>query len=78
MSQTLPRLYKDMIKVVTSFKDKNFREYFSRIVKDDFERVSKTMPENEFLSKQAQNLEVMKRQCEIQNMYYTENFTVRR
>ena len=78
MSQTLPRLYKDMIKVVTSFKDKNFREYFSRIVKDDFERVSKTMPEDEFMSKQTQNLEVLKRQCEIQNMYYTENFTVRR
>ena len=67
-----------MIKVVTSFKDKNFREYFSRIVKDDFERVSKTMPEDEFMSKQTQNLEVLKRQCEIQNMYYTENFTVRR
>ncbi len=78
MSQGLPRLYKDMIKVVTSFKDKNFREYFTRIVKDDFERVSKTMPEDEFLCKQTQNLEVMKRQIEIQNMYFTENFTVRR
>jgi len=78
MSQGLSRLYKDILKAASSFKDKNFREYFTRIAKDDFERVSKTMPEQEFLVKQNQNLEVLKRQAEIQNMYYTETFTVKR
>ncbi len=78
MSQGLPRLYKDILKAASSFKDKNFREYFTRIAKDDFERVSKTMPEQDFLVNQNQNLEVLKRQAEIQNMYYTETFTVKR
>jgi len=71
-------VYKDILKAASSFKDKNFREYFTRIAKDDFERISKTVPEEEFLRKQSANLEVLKRQVEIQNMYYTESFTVKR
>ena len=78
MSQGLSKLYKDVLKAASSFKDKNFREYFTRITKDDFERVSKTMAEEDFVRKQTQNLEVLKRQAEIQNMYYTESFTVKR
>ena len=78
MSQGLTRLYKDVLKAASSFKDKNFREYFTRITKDDFERVSKIIPEAEFVSKQQANLEVLRRQAEIQNMYYTESFTVKR
>ena len=78
MSQGLSKLYKDVLKAASSFKDKNFREYFTRITKDDFDRVSKTMAEEDFIRKQTQNLEVLKRQAEIQNMYYTESFTVKR
>jgi|LauGreDrversion4_2_1035121.scaffolds.fasta_scaffold275442_1 hypothetical protein len=78
MSQGLSRLYKDVLKAASGFKDKNFREYFTRIAKDDFERVSKTMPETEFVKVQTEGLEALKRQVEIQNMYYTENFTVKR
>ena len=78
MSQGLSKLYKDVLKAASSFKDKNFREYFTRITKDDFERVSKTMAEEDFVRKQTQNLDVLKRQAEIQNMYYTESFTVKR
>ena len=78
MSKGLSRLYKDVLKAASGFKDKNFREYFTRIAKDDFERVSKTMPETEFVKVQTEGLEALKRQVEIQNMYYTENFTVKR
>ena len=56
MSQGLSRLYKDVLKAASGFKDKNFREYFTRIAKDDFERVSKTMPETEFVKVQTDSI----------------------
>jgi hypothetical protein len=78
MSKSVSSLYKDIIRVAASFKDKNFREYFTRIAKDDFERVKITMPEEEFIKKQFENLAILERQATIQNMYYTETFTVKR
>ena len=80
MTSTAVRsLYKELSKVASSFKDKNFREYFVRITRDDFDRFSQN-PSDEaaFLKKQAENLEVLKRQTCIQNMYFSESFSVRR
>jgi hypothetical protein len=78
MSRTVSSLYKDILRVAGTFKDKNFREYFIRIAKDDFERVRQTMPEADFIAKQAENLAVLERQATIQNMYHTEGFAVKR
>jgi hypothetical protein len=80
MTSTAVRsLYKELSKVASSFKDKNFREYFVRITRDDFDRFSQN-PSGEaaFLKKQEENLEVLKRQTCIQNMYFSESFSVRR
>ena len=78
MSKTVTSLYKDVLKVAGSFKDKNFREYFIRIAKDDFERVRPTMSEDSFIKAQSENLACLERQATIQNMYHSEDFTVKR
>ena len=78
-SVTARTLYKELSEVAKSFKDKNFREYFSRIAKDDFQQFSRNpVDEAGFVKKQQENLEVLKRQTCIQNMYFSEGFSVRR
>ncbi len=78
-SPALRTLYQDLVKAASSFKDTNFRKYFLRIAEDDFAKFGKSgLGEAEFLSKQKANLEVLQRQTAIQNMYFTESFSVKR
>jgi hypothetical protein len=79
-SQALKNLHKELLKAASAFKDNNFRQYFNRIVEDDFAQFSKApkVTEAEFMSKQQANLEVLQRQAPIQNMYFSDSFAVRR
>ena len=78
ISNQIRGLYRDILRASHSLKDKNFREYFVRIARDDFRVVRNSAEEKDFIKQQIENLEVMKRQSIVQNMYYTENFTVKR
>ena len=79
-SPALRSLQKELQKVASSFKDKNFRQYFTRIVEDDFAQFGKStnVSEAEFIKKQKSNLEVLQRQVPIQNMYFSDSFAVKR
>lgn len=68
------KLYKEIIRVASQFKDPNFKAYFTRIANDDF----RSTPSDAFLTAQRNNLELLKRQTTVQNMYYSEDFTARR
>ena len=75
----LRRMYKDLLKTAGSLHDKNFREYFVRITKDDFRRFARNgKEESDFVEAQQANLESLKRQSVIHNMYYSESFSVKR
>lgn len=80
MSTTVKVVYEGLVKAAGSFKDKNFRQYFMRIVEDDFGQFknSATLPEAEFLKRQSDNLRVLERQSAIHNMYYSDSFAVKR
>jgi hypothetical protein len=80
MSTTaLKALRQELVKAASSFKDKNFQQYFLRIVEDDFAKFAQGgKMEVDFLQKQQQNLEVLQRQALIQNMYFTDEFAVKR
>ena len=68
------KLYKEMLRVSSQFKDPNFKAYFVRIANDDFT----SKPTDAFLTAQRNNLELLKRQTTVHNMYYSEEFTARR
>lgn len=68
-------LYRSLRRQAQQFKDENFREYFTRIVKDDFRKAPHS---EEFLKKQRENLEILKRQTVIEGFYFREEFDVRR
>ncbi len=78
------KLYKRIVKTAGEFKDRNFREYFTRIAKSDFESFLKPAGEVEaekvaqLLKSQKENLGVLKRQTVIHNMYYTNHFDIKR
>lgn len=78
VSRRVQQLYRDLLHASSSLKDKNFREYFLRITKDDFRTIRPKMTESEFVEKQLENLKVLRRQSTIHNMYYTDSFTVSR
>jgi hypothetical protein len=80
MSTATRALYEGLVKAASSFKDKNFRQYFVRIVEDDFARFSKeaSVSEAEFIKRQQENLQVLERQALIHNMYYSDSFSVKR
>ena len=72
-------LYRQILSIARSFKDKNFREYFVRITKDDFRNVRKgSLDQSNFVSEQSANLEVLRRQLFVQNAFYSEGFAVKR
>ena len=73
-------VYEGLVKAASSFKDKNFRQYFLRIVEDDFAKFSKEagVSETQFLKKQKENLQVLERQALIHNMYFSDSFSVKR
>ena len=68
------KLLKQMLKVASEFKDPNFRSYFTRITADDF----KTAPTQPFLDNQRANLETLQRQVLVQNLYFSDEFSVKR
>lgn len=78
MSSKVQRLYRDILRTSMSLKDKNFREYFVRITRDDFRNVRPKMSESEFITLQEENLQVLQRQAIVQNMYYSDSFSVSR
>ena len=80
MSASVKALYEGLIRAASSFKDKNFRQYFQRIVEDDFAQfnMNKSLTETEFLKRQSENLQILERQSMIHNMYYSEGFAVKR
>lgn len=79
LSTPVRGLYRELFQVARSFKDRNFREYFSRITRDDFRKFSRrASDETSFLQNQRENLEVLKRQSCIQNMYFSDSFSVKR
>lgn len=65
-------LYRSLLTAAGSIKDKNFRCYFERIVRDDFSKNNIDCPE--FIKKQEENLALLKRQSIVQNMYYEADF----
>ena len=79
MDAPLKLLYRQLVVAAKSFKDRNFREYFLRITRDDFR---KARPDNSdlsvFMTKQQSNLEGLKRQVLVQNMFFSEGFSVKR
>ncbi len=80
-SPVAQKLFQQAIRAAESFKDKNFREYFTRIVKDDFHKFENglhKMSEAQFIQHQQKNLEVLERQSIVQNLYHTDVFSVRR
>jgi hypothetical protein len=80
-SSQVRNLYKQIVSTASSFRDTNFREYFVRVAQDDFkafESAKGKVNEADFVAKQLENLEVLKRQSVIQNMYYSDSFAVRR
>lgn len=78
MSSKVQRLYRDILRTSMSLRDKNFREYFVRITRDDFRNVRPKMSESEFITLQEENLQVLQRQAIVQNMYYSDSFSVSR
>jgi len=68
------KIYRELLRLSSQFKDANLRSYFTRITVDDF----KAAHTPDFLKAQEKNLELLKRQTEIQNMYYSDDFTARR
>jgi len=69
------KLYHSIKKTSSLFKDPNFKAYFSRTATEDFRSA---VPTEEFLKTQEANLEVLRRQVKIQNMYYSEDFSTKR
>ena len=79
MDSSVKVLYRQILSIARSFKDKNFREYFVRITKDDFRNVRKSsLDQSSFVSQQSANLEVLRRQLFVQNAFYSEGFSVKR
>lgn len=79
MEPSIKVLYRQILSVARSFKDKNFKEYFVRITKDDFRNVRKSsFEQSNFVSEQSANLEVLRRQLFVQNAFYSEGFSVKR
>jgi hypothetical protein len=79
-SPAVRSLHRELMKIASSFKDRNFRVYFSRIIEDDFSQFDKRSgaDEAQFLRDQQAHLDILQRQVPIQNMYYSENFSVKR
>jgi hypothetical protein len=79
MDSSVKVLYRQILSIARSFKDKNFREYFVRITKDDFRNVRKgSLDQSNFVNEQSANLEVLRRQLFVQNAFYSEGFAVKR
>ena len=80
MDQSLRSIYRKALIAAKSYKDKNFREYFVRITKDDFRnKKSESDKSSElWLSRKIEELEALKRQATIQNMFFSEGFSVKR
>jgi Complex 1 protein (LYR family) len=57
-SKEFALLYMNLRRCASSFKDPNFKAYFSRIVKDDFKTAATT---EDFLQAQRKNLEILER-----------------
>lgn len=72
-----PRLYRELLRASKSFKDKNFREFFVRTTREDF-RDRSAIADPDFVKTQEENLTVLKRQAIVQNMYYSDSFSVSR
>ena len=73
-SMSISHLYREMLRTASSIKDVNFREYFLRIVKDDFRKTHTS----DFIAMQTRNLEMLKRQSLVQNMYFSNSFATKR
>ncbi len=78
VSAPVKQLYRELLRTSKSLKDKNFREYFVRITRDDFRTVRPKLSEPDFIKSQTENLQVLKRQSLVQNLYYSESFSVNR
>jgi hypothetical protein len=70
-------LFRSLKAQASKFKDENFREYFNRIIRDDFKKAGPLMSE-EFIKQQKENLEILKRQTTIEGFYFREAFDVKR
>ncbi|XP_034243607.1 LYR motif-containing protein 4 [Thrips palmi] len=72
-------LYKSLLKEGRKFSNYNFRMYALRRVKDNFrENISETNPKKieEFLSFGKQNLESLKRQVIVGNLYKMDDLVI--
>ncbi|CAD8173970.1 unnamed protein product [Paramecium pentaurelia] len=74
MDKSILKLYKQVLRAGNQFKDYNFREYVIRRAKQDF-RELKNNPDlnNKVIQKYTTELEVIKRQTIVQNLYYQTN-----
>ncbi|KAE8740725.1 hypothetical protein FOCC_FOCC013745 [Frankliniella occidentalis] len=73
------RLYKSLLREGSKFSSYNFRMYALRKVKDDFrEHKCETDPKKieAFLTFGKENLDVIKRQVMVGNLYRTENLVI--
>lgn len=61
-------LYKQLTDAAQGFKDYNFRSYFMRKVQNDW-REAGDSPAADFVKKQEQQLDMLKRQSVISDMY---------
>mmetsp|Transcript_59892 Transcript_59892/g.68097 ORF Transcript_59892/g.68097 Transcript_59892/m.68097 type:complete len:83 (+) Transcript_59892:57-305(+) len=68
------KLFRETLRASREFRDYNFRSYFWRRNVDDFRKAATLKDETEikaFLEKKSENLEMLKRQTIIQNLYHT-------
>ncbi|CAK64196.1 unnamed protein product (macronuclear) [Paramecium tetraurelia] len=74
MDKSVLKLYKSILRAGNQFKDYNFREYVIRRAKQDF-RELKINPDlkNQVMDKYTKELEVVRRQTIVQNLYYQSN-----
>ncbi|CAK79734.1 unnamed protein product (macronuclear) [Paramecium tetraurelia] len=77
MDKSVLKLYKQILRAGNQFKDYNFREYVIRRAKQDF-RELQINPDlkNKVFEKYTTELEVIKRQAIVQNLYYQTNHII--
>jgi hypothetical protein len=72
-------LYKELLKEGRKFRSYNFREYAVRRIRDEFkenQNVADPSKIQSFISKGKQQLESLRRQTVINNLYYQQELVI--